>query len=81
VARHAVAEFYSPRETSRRSIGEVGQSSEEAAQPPHRYADGEGADEDRAGRSPDAAHGFVYLDPDDGAGQGAENAVGQGGEG
>lgn len=78
VAADSVAQVDRPGQSRRRPVGAIGQAGEQAAQATDDHAGDEGADEDRPGGAFDAAEGFVDLDPGDGAGQGAGDAVGKG---
>ncbi len=76
MAPDAVAEVDRPGQGGGRAVGHVGQAGEEAAPAPHRHAEREGADEERARRAADAARELVELHPHDGADERADDAVG-----
>jgi len=73
-----IAEVDGPRQAGRRPVGAVGETGEETAQAPDDDAGGEGADEDAAGRAPDAANQLVGFDPDDRACQRTGDTVREG---
>src|SRR5580658_9702172 len=77
VPRDAVAQIDAPRERGRRTISQVREPGEEAPPAADDDPESERPDEDRPGRSPYAADRLVDLDADDGAGESAQDRMGQ----